>query len=61
MNTTATRRTICGTRYAQVDARDRDQGADFAEALRRHPADDYAALMYLHSLGYDCSTARVVR
>jgi hypothetical protein len=59
MNATATRRTICGTRYTQAEAR--DERADFAEALRRYPADDYAALMYLHSLGYDCSTARVVR
>lgn len=50
-----TTRRICGERYTQATPRDRR--ADLAQALTQ--GTDYDALMYLHSLGYDVSQARV--
>jgi hypothetical protein len=52
------RRMISGTRYTQADVWSRDQEADFAEALQKPT--DFEALMHLHFLGYDCSSAKVV-
>lgn len=50
-------RIIEGTRYTQHDAAERDQQADFAQALTHRSSHD--ALMALHAMGYDVSTARV--
>lgn len=54
---TTTTRTISGTRYTQ--ALRRNQAEDFASALTE--SDDHQALMVLHAMGYDVSTAKVQR